>query len=272
MLHLELVLEFKIMKKITLLAFKKTTALVLLGLLCSCNSDAIGDCFQAAGDSVTMMVEVPPFLRVRSEGEVTLLIKQGDVQQVSLTTAENLLTDVSVYVFDDTLIVRDTNACNFVRDYGLTVVTITTPNLTHIRNSSNYDITSIGTLAFPELTLTSNTGSGPGGIVSLKKAGDFYLDVMCDAFNISANGQSIFYISGAANTARVVFNDENPRFEGRDFLVNEFDFFHRSANKMIVHPIYKLSGQLVSTGDVISVNRPDIVEVETLFTGQLIFE
>ena len=165
------------MKKIILLAFKKTTALVLLGLLCSCNSDAIGDCFQAAGDSVTMIVEVPSFLRVRSEGEVTLLIKQGDVQQVSLTTAENLLTDVSVYVFDDTLIVRDTNACNFVRDYGLTVVTITTPNLTHIRNSSNYDITSIGTLAFPELTLTSNTGSGPGGIVSLKKAGDFYLDV-----------------------------------------------------------------------------------------------
>ena len=272
MLHLELVLEFKIMKKIILLAFKKTTALVLLGLLCSCNSDAIGDCFQAAGDSVTMIVEVPPFLRVRSEGEVTLLIKQGDVQQVSLTTAENLLTDVSVYVFDDTLIVRDTNACNFVRDYGLTVVTITTPNLTHIRNSSNYDITSIGTLAFPELTLTSNTNNGPDGIVSLKKGGDFYLDLDCDVFNINANGQSIFYISGAATTARVSFNDENPRFEGRDFLVNEFDFFHRSANKMIVHPIDKLSGQLVSTGDVICVHRPDIVEVETLFTGQLIFE
>ena len=108
--------------------------------------------------------------------------------------------------------------------------------------------------------------------MSLKKAGDFYLDVMCDAFNVSANGQSVFYISGAANTARVVFNDENPRFEGRDFLVNEFDFFHRSANKMIVHPIDKLSGQLVSTGDVICVNRPAIVEVETLFTGQLIFE
>ena len=57
-----------------------------------------------------------------------------------------------------------------------------------------------------------------------------------------------------------------------NLTINEFDFFHRSANKMIVHPIDKLSGQLVSTGDVISVNRPDIVEVETLFTGQLIFE
>ena len=41
---------------------------------------------------------------------------------------------------------------------------------------------------------------------------------------------------------------------------------------MIVNPLDKLSGQLVSTGDVISVNKPDIVEVEALFTGQLIFE
>ncbi len=260
------------MKNIRLLATKKIPAFILFVLFCSCNSDSLGDCFQAAGDSVSMIVEVPPFVRVRSEGEVTLFVKQGDVQQVSLSTAENLLTDVSVYVFDDTLIVRDTNACNFVRDYGITVVTITTPNLTHIRNSSNYDITSIGTLVFPELTLTSNTGAGPGGIVSLKKSGDFYLDVVCDNFNISANGQSIFYISGAASAARVVLNDENPRFEGRDFLVNEFDFFHRSSNKMIVNPIDRLSGQLVSTGDVLSVNRPDIVEVESLFTGQLIFE
>jgi len=267
-----LVLEFKIMKKIILSIIKKTLALFILGVLYCCDSASVGDCFQAAGDSVSMIMKVPPFVRVRSEGEVTLFIQQGDVQQVSLTTTENLLTDVSVYVFDDTLIVRDTNACNFVRDYGLTVVTITTPNLTHIRNSSNYDITSIGTLAFPELTLTSNTNPGPGGIVSLKKSGDFYLDVVCDNFNISANGQSIFYISGAASAARVVLNDENPRFEGRDFLVNEFDFFHRSANKMIVNPLDKLSGQLVSTGDVISVNRPDIVEVEALFTGQLIFE
>ena len=108
--------------------------------------------------------------------------------------------------------------------------------------------------------------------MSLKKGGDFYLDIDCAAFNISANGQSVFYISGAATTARVVLNGENPRFEGRDFLVNEFDFFHRSANKMIVHPIDKISGHLVSTGDVICVNRPDVVEVETLFTGQLIFE
>ncbi len=252
--------------------FQKILALVLFTVIHGRDSPPFGDCFQAAGTSVSMIVEVESFSKVRIEGEVTLFIKQGDVQQVALTTGENLLSDVSIFLVEDTLVITDTNACNFVRDYGVTIVTITTPNLTAIRNSSNFDVTGIGTLAFPELLLTSNTTQGPGGIETIKKSGDFYLDIICDNFNISANGKSIFYISGAANKARVNFSDENPRFEGRDFLVNEFDVLHRSSNKMIINPQEKLTGTLLSTGDVISVNKPPFVDVDVMFTGQLIFE
>ncbi|MGK0385966.1 MAG: hypothetical protein ACI849_000571 [Patiriisocius sp.] len=251
------------------LTFQKILALVVVGFLYACNSSSGSDCFQAAGDSVSMVVEVDLFSKVRSEGEVTLFIRQGDVQEVALTTGENLLSDVSISVIDGTLVVSDTNACNFVRDYGLTIVTITTPNLTDIRNASNYDITSIGTLRFPKLTLSSNTEAGPE---NPKKTGDFYLDIICDEFNLSANGQSVFYVSGSAEIAEIKFTDENPRFEGRDFLVNEIDFFQRSSNKIIINPQEKLTGTIASTGDVISVNRPPIVAVEILFTGQLIFE
>ena len=242
---------------------------VLFVFLYGCNSSSGSDCFQAAGDSITMNVEVAPFSKVRTEGEVTLFIRQGDVQDVSVTTGENLLTDVTIRVVDETLVLSDTNACNFVRDYGLTVVTITTPNLTEIRNASNYDITSIGTLDFQDLLLVSDTS---GGLTSPKKTGDFYLDVRCDTFGIRANGQSVFYISGISNMARLNFTDENPRFEGRNLVVNDINFFQRSANKMIVNPKEKLTGNIRSTGDVISVNRPPIVDVDVAFTGQLIFE
>ncbi|MFT4942832.1 MAG: hypothetical protein ACI9RL_001427 [Candidatus Paceibacteria bacterium] len=254
------------------LTFQKISILVLLTVMYGCDSPPFGDCFQAAGTSISMIVDVEPFSKVRIEGEVTLFIKQGDVQEVALTTGDNLLSDVSVFLVEDTLVITDTNACNFVREYGITVVTITTPNLTAIRNASNFDVTGIGTLAFPELLLTSNTTQGPGGIETIKKSGDFYLDIICDDFNISANGKSIFYISGAANKASVNFSNENPRFEGRNFLVNEFNVFHRSSNKMIVNPQEKLTGILLSTGDLISVNKPPFVDVDVMFTGQLIFE
>lgn len=241
----------------------------LLVFFYGCNSSSGSDCFQAAGDNVTMIMNVASFSKLRTEGEVTLFIKQGDVQEVSLTTGENLLSDITVTVEGETLILRDTNACNFVRDYGVTIVTVTTPNLTSIRNAANYDIRSIGALNFPVLQLSSNTD---GGLDSPKKTGDFYLDIVSDELRISANGQSVFYMSGTAAKARVSFLDENPRFEGRNLLVNEFNFFQRSANKMIVNPLEKLTGSIVSTGDVISVNRPPIVEVEIGFTGELIFE
>ena len=41
---------------------------------------------------------------------------------------------------------------------------------------------------------------------------------------------------------------------------------------MIINPIESLRGSIRGTGDVISVNRPPIVEVEEYYTGQLLFE
>ena len=41
---------------------------------------------------------------------------------------------------------------------------------------------------------------------------------------------------------------------------------------MIVNPQASIKGSIFGTGDVISVNRPPVVEVEELYTGRLIFE
>ena len=69
----------------------------------------------------------------------------------------------------------------------------------------------------------------------------------------------------------MVFSDEFPRFEGENFLIDTLKIRQRSANKMIVNPIDEISGVIQGTGDVISVNRPPVVDVEELFTGRLIF-
>ena len=41
---------------------------------------------------------------------------------------------------------------------------------------------------------------------------------------------------------------------------------------MKVFPLNKVSGEIRGTGDVILVNRPDIIEVEEFFTGKLIIQ
>lgn len=248
---------------------KKLFFVCLVFLLLSCDSENGWDCVQAAGSKVSKEYLVSDFTKIRIEDDVTLYLKQGDSTKIILETGENLLSDISVNVEGETLVVKDHNNCNLVRDYGITKVFVTTPNITEIRNSSAYDVIGEGVLQFPRLTLVSNSSVGPE---TIRKGGDFYLNIICNEFRVNANGQSVFYITGNSEKANLSFADEMPRFEGKDFLINELTVFQRSANKMIVNPQQSIIGKIVATGDIISYNRPPLVDVKELFTGRLLFE
>ncbi len=248
---------------------KKLFFIGMIFLMLSCDSENSWDCMQAAGDSVSKEYFISDFSKIRIEDDVTLYLKQGETQQIKLETGENLLGDISVTIEENTLVVKDQNNCNLVRDYGITKVFVTAPNITEIRNSSAYDVIGEEVLNFPELTLVSNSSAGPE---TIRKSGDFYLNINCDIFRVSANGQSVFYITGNAHSATLSFDDEMPRFEGKDFLIDELTVFQRSANKMIVNPTQSIIGKIVATGDIISHNRPPLTDVKELFTGRLLFE
>ena len=238
-------------------------------LLVSCNSENAPDCFQAVGDIISEEFTVEDFSKIRIENDVALQLKQGTTNKVVIKTGENLLPDISVLIEDQTLVIKNNNNCNLVRDYGNVQAIVTTPNITEIRNASSRDVTGVGVLNFPTLKLTSNS---TGGVENARKSGDFYLNLVSENFTVSANGQSVFYISGTAQQGTLVFSDENPLFKGENFRIDTLRIAQRSANKMIVNPIKKISGVIQGTGDVISVNRPPEVDVEELFTGRLIFQ
>lgn len=243
---------------------------ITIALLClSCSSENALDCFQAAGDKVAESFSVEPFSRIQIEDDVILIIREGDTQSVLIETGENLLNDVVVKLEGETLVIKDNNSCNLVRAYGTTKAIVTTPVLTAIRNSSAYNVLGEGILNFPSLSLVSNSNPGPENI---RKSGDFYLNINCEELTVSANGSSVFYITGTAQKVTLSFEDELPRFEGEDFLINDLTVFQRSANKMIVNPQESIKGKIMATGDIISVNEPLIVDVKEFFTGRLIFQ
>lgn len=248
---------------------KKISYLLVLIFFLACNSEDAPNCFQKEGTIITTTFDMPSFQKIRIEDDVSLVIRQGDVQEVLIETGENLLNDVSVTVEDETLVVRDNNRCNLVRDYGITRAIVTVPNLIEIRNSSEYNVVSEGVLRFNFLQLVSNT---TGGIEDTRKSGDFTLTIECADFRVAANGFSAFYIDGYAEKAILSFEDEVPLFEGADLLVDDLRILHRSANRMVVNPRERIRGEIRGTGDVIAVNRPPVVTVEEIFTGRLIFQ
>ena len=141
-------------------------------MIVSCNSENAPDCFQTVGDRVVEEFVVDSFSKIRIENDVALQLKQGATQQVIIKTGKNLLPDISVAIERETLVVKNNNKCNLVRDYDNVQVIVTTPNITEIRNASSRDVKGVGNLQFSSLALISNS---TGGVVNARKSGDFYL-------------------------------------------------------------------------------------------------
>ena len=134
---------------------KNLVYIFIFTLTFACDNEDASNCFQTEGNLVQQEVAVNPFERILVNRDVELIIKEGAEYIVIIETGENLLNDVKAFVIDNQLQLTDNNSCNFVRDYGITKVYVTAPNIFEIRNSSQYEVSSDGTLSYQNLKLVS---------------------------------------------------------------------------------------------------------------------
>lgn len=242
--------------------------LAIMVVLASCNGENAPDCFQNAGDIGREMVEVSNFKKITVYENVQLILRQGSPLKVEVETGEYLRNEVEVEVVDDRLLLRDTNDCNFTRKYGLTKVFVTAPNIVEIRSSTGLDILSDGILAFSGLTLVSESFNDPdAGYTS----GEFNLELDTQNLTIVSNGISFYNLRGRTVNFNIMFAAGDSRLEAEALMADNISFNHRGSNDMRLNPLESLKGTLRGTGDVVSFNRPAIVEVERLYKGELIF-
>ncbi|AUC75299.1 head GIN domain-containing protein [Olleya sp. Bg11-27] len=246
---------------------KKLLLVLTTVFLLGCNSENAPDCFQSTGDIIQKEIGVALFSKITVYKNVELFVKQGVTQKVILETGENLVNDIEVFVENGKLILRDNNDCNLTRDYGVTKVYVTTPNLTEIRNSSTLDVHSVGVLNFPELKLLSEDYNG-----EYYNVGNFNLEINATNLQVVINNLSTSTISGTTENLDINHASGNGRFEGRYLVAQNVRIYHRGTNDIIVNPQLSLIANLVSTGDVISVNTPPTTTITELFDGRVIFE
>ena len=249
---------------------KKIIYLLGLVTLLGCSTKNALNCIQASGEIIQKEYTLDKFKKIIVWSRVKLIISQGETQSVVIETGKNLFNDIKVRVEDSILKVSDMNSCNFVREYGITKVYVTSPNIIQIRNSSGLAVESRGTIGYFELELLSEDPDLEG---EFHNDGDFIMnDLDVRILRVRANGLTNFFLSGKAFHAHFGAADSDVRIEAADLVVQHLFLYHRSTNKMIVNPINSIRGKIVSLGDVIAKNRPPIVEVEELYTGRLIFE
>lgn len=259
--------------KVTLGVFSHTGKMLLV-LLCfsvftACNSESASDCFQSAGDIIREEVAVADFTKITVFENVSLVLKQGDVQKVEIETGEFLREEVTAVIDGDRLLLRDTNDCNYFRDYGTTKIYITSPNIDEIRSSTGLTIESDGVLGYSNLALISESFTNTE---SETTDGFFDLELGGQNLSIVSNGISYFKLRGNTQNLNLFIAAGDSRIEAENLATEFVTMNHRGTNDMVINPQQSVRGVIRGTGDVISLNRPDIIEVEELFRGRLIFK
>ena len=237
-------------------------------ILASCNDEKSNDCFQSAGEITQIEIELPNFDKVVVHERIELIITEGPEQKVIVESGKNLLPDITAEVINNELVLTNYNTCNFFREYDLTKVYITSPNLTRIRNASEYNVSSNGVLTYPSLYLMS-----VGDKSKFLSVGDWHLNIQNEKVRIWSNGIAVIYLEGETNNLDLNFSTGDTRFEGKEFKAQHIKVRQVSSNDFLIYPVQSLTGTIHSTGDVISFNKPLLIEVEELSNyGKLIFK
>ncbi len=250
--------------------YKKALLLGVFALLWafySCGGEQAPDCLQTAGDTVQQEVITEAFNKILVQEGIEMILREGIDYNVVIETGSNLLNEVEVTVKNNQLVLANTNRCNWFRSYAPVKVYVTTPTLTEIRTSTQFNIRSEGVLTYPQFSVLSEDYSG-----DYLNTGDVYLTIQNHAFLVTFNNLSNCYISGQTDVLTVGYYGGNGRFEGADLVAKQVHVFHRSSNDIIVYPTESLEGELHSTGNLIARTVPPVVAVTAYYKGQLIFE
>lgn len=246
---------------------RKIISVIVVVVFFSCSNENAPDCFQNSGAIIEKEFELSPFSKITVFPRVELIIADGPVQQVIVQTGAYLLDDIELRVEDGRLHIYNNNGCNFIRDYGLTKVFVTAPNITEIRNASEGTVSSQTVLNYDNLTLISEDFNQEG---ALNTNGNFQLEVDCNTLTVNVNNLSSSFVVGATDRLVLRYYSGDARFEGRNLIAQNVDVFQRSSNDMMIHAENSIIGEIRGTGDVILYGMPLVVDVQQFYTGRLI--
>ena len=231
--------------------------LVIILFLSSCSED--NECLKRSGDHVEYMADLPAFSKLEIHNSIEVELVQHPDTMVTITTGENLKSLISMEVAEQTLIVKDNNRCNWMRDYNKTSIKIFHPNITHIAHQGNARIFSSDTLYYPSITLYSKN-----------KTGDFDLILSNNKIVVSINDLSNVFLSGKTKEFFAGAYSGDGRIEAQKLRAEKVSFFHRGTNDILVYPVDLLKGKLVGLGNIIFYNEPATRSVEDEGPGQLL--
>jgi len=231
-----------------------------------CGADGQPDCFKSQGELRTKQISTAEFVKINFSIGIELFVAQSDEYSIKIEAGENFIDDVDFEIdAEGELKISSKSNCELLRNYHSAKVYVTAPDLKKIHSASQYPVRSQGVLKFPELSLEAGiTEEG-------QPPGFFEIEVDNQKLMIGDNVSSIYKVKGKTQNLDIRFWAGAARFEGENLTADEVHFFHRSSNDIIVRPIILINGTLAGTGNLVLKHTPEVVEVEQLYTGHIVY-
>jgi Putative auto-transporter adhesin, head GIN domain len=194
------------MKKVT----KILAAFILsICIFSSCKKDNLF----GSGSIESQERTVSAFTKVKTDGDIDVIILQGTTQKVVASDYGNLINDLETIVMGDELFIRYRNNKNILNSKSK--VTITMPLLNAVYTSGSADINVIGTFVAPSVFTATTRGSGDISLNAIT-AIDFNIIVVGsgDVAILNSNTKNTYiYIDGSGDVNAFGLQAENVTVE-----------------------------------------------------------
>lgn len=225
----------------------------------------LDDCLQSSGNTETKTLSMPAFQHVEVGERVAVILEKAENHEIVITTGSNLMPKMEAKVEDGVLKLSDHNTCNWTRSFGTTQILVRTPTLENIFVHTEQTIQSQGVLEFPVIRFIAMNSNGRVSV------GEVDVEVQCQQLVIESNSDTFFKIRGNTPQANINFYNGLGFFYGEALNIQQLQVFHRGVHDIRVKVSNQVTGKLLSTGNLVLFQMPNLVNVEQLYTGTVIY-
>ncbi len=231
--------------------------MVFVFFLASCSKQ---DCFKSAGSVSSEMRYLNEFDTIYINDYFHVTLKTDTVNKVEIEAGNKLIGNIKTDVNNNTLTIKDLNACKFFKGYKKKKLRISTNDLSKIIVNDGVELTTVDTLKFKQLLIRYFSDIGSCDLtVDCKRitidvwyaAGKFMLKGKTNYLALSMSSMSSAYAYGME--ADNVYTSSNTLGD-----------IHLKANKSL-YAVIKNKGNIYYKG-----NPASIKLIDSVSTGKLI--
>ncbi len=234
--------------------------LLLLPLFATlaCNDEDAPDCLKSSGKVVKQQRMIGRFSQVFLYDDADLYLKMGTESVITVEAGENLLPKIQTTHSGDSLVIRNSNRCNWVRSYRKPLrVTVSIPSGTDlfIIHNGYGEVKSLDSLRLNYLSAVSFDGGGP-----IDLHGNFNYAV------VFSNSPAPISLSGKAEEATIWLNRAIGRLSAEKLVAQKCIVRHSGSNEIRVFPVQELQAEITEHGTVAYYHEP--AKIVSTITGK----